>query len=128
MNSYKAFVRPVLEYACPVWNPVAANTHIEELQRVQNIAPRVATGFVNMTAIRHLHDECQVLPVRRHTPMRCVQQQLVNHIPRHPGNRLLKQVPLPRNMKQTLKSRYERYIEALREPDSDDEISSKTRY
>ena len=34
----------------------------------------------------------------------------------------------PRNMKQTLKSRYERYIEALREPDSDDEMSSKTCY
>ena len=31
-------------------------------------------------------------------------------------------------MKQTSKSRNERYIEALREPDSDDEISSKTRY
>ena len=81
-----------------------------------------------MTAFEHLHDECQVLPVRRHTRMRCVQQQLMNHIPSHPGNRLLKQFPPPRNMKQTLKSRYERYIEALHEPDSDDEISSKTRY
>ena len=36
VNSYKAFVRPVLNYACPVWDPVAADTHIEKL--VQNIA------------------------------------------------------------------------------------------
>ena len=76
VNSYKAFVRPVLNYACPVWDPFAADTHIEKLgpkhwvQRVQNFALRVATGGVNMTAIQHLHDECQVLSVRRHTRMR----------------------------------------------------------
>ena len=66
VNSDKGFVRPVLEYACPspVWNPVAANTHIEKLQTVQNIAVRVATGCTNMTAIQHLHDKCQVLPLR----------------------------------------------------------------
>ena len=51
-----------------------------------------------------------------------------NYIPSHPENRLLNQVSPPRNMKQTLKSHYELYIEAPREPDSDDEISSKTHY
>ena len=126
VEGLKMLILHVLGYACPLWNP-AAKTHIEKLQRVQNSALRVATGCVNMTAIQHMHDECQLLPVRRHNRMRCV-QQLMNHIPSHPGNQLLKQVPPPRNMKQTLKSRYERYIEALREPDSDDEISSKTRY
>ena len=115
---------PYMEYSCCE----QSHNHIEKFQGVQNSALRVTTGCVIMTTIQRLHDECQVLPVRRQTRMRCVQQQLMNHILSHPGNRLLKQVPPPRNMKQKLKSRYKRYIEALREPDSDDEISSKTRY
>ena len=126
LNSYKAFVQLVLEYACRVWTPAAAPSTIEKLQKVQNAALRVATGCTTMSSIQHLHDECKILPIRRHIRMKSVQQQLTHHIPNHPGSRLRKRT-LART-KQSLHSRYQRYIEALRDPDSDDEISSRERY
>ena len=126
LNSYKAFVQPVLEYACPVWTLAAAPSTIEKLQKVQNAALRVATGCTTMSSIQHLHDECKILPIRRHIRMKSVQQQLTHHIPSHPGSRLRKRT-LART-KQSLNSRYKHYIEALRDSDSGDEIFSHERY
>ena len=124
LNSYKALVQPVPEYACPVWTPAAAPSTIEKLQKVQNAALRVATGCTTMSSKQHLHDESKILPIRRHIRMKSVQQQLTHHIPNHPGSRLRKR-RLART-KQSLKSRYQRYI-ALRDSDSDD-ITSRERY
>ena len=93
LNSYKAFVQSVLEYACPVWTPAAAPSTIENLQKVQNAALRVATGCTTMSSIQHLHDECKILPIRRHIRMKSVQQQLTHHIRNHPGSRLRKRTP-----------------------------------
>ena len=115
LNSYKAFVQPVLEYACPVSTPAAAPSAIEKLQKVQNAALRVATGCTTMSSIQHLHDECKILPIRRHIRMKSIQQQLKHHIRNHPGSRLHKRT-LART-KQSLNSRYQRYIEALRDSD-----------
>ena len=109
--AYQAFIRPVLEYASPVWTP----------QKVQNSALRVATGCTTMTAIQHLHDETKILPVRRHIRMKAVQHQLAHHLEGHPGNRLLDRPEPPRNMKETLISRYERYITALLETSDSEE-------
>ena len=119
--AYQAFIRPVLEYASPVWTPIAAQTHVETLQKVQNSALRVATGCTTMTAIQHLHDETKILPVRRHIRMKAVQHQLAHHLEGHPGNRLLDRPEPPRNMKETLFSRYERYITALLETSDSEE-------
>ena len=63
----------------------------------------------------------QNLPIRRHIRMKST--TATHHIPNHPGSRLRKRT-LSRT-KQSLNSRYQRYIEALRDFDSDDEISSR---
>ena len=37
---YKVFVRPILEYACPVWSPNGTHSLIEDLEMVQRKAAR----------------------------------------------------------------------------------------
>ena len=44
--SYKGLVRPILEYASPVWDPDAIVDQ-EELEKVQNCAARLVTGNYN---------------------------------------------------------------------------------
>ena len=40
-NLYKTLVRPILEYACPVWSPHLAKD-IHEIEKVQRRASRIA--------------------------------------------------------------------------------------
>ena len=54
-NTFKQCIRPVLEYACPVWAPIASSTNIDKLQRVQNAALRSATGHTRDTNVTHIH-------------------------------------------------------------------------
>ena len=57
MASYKAVMRPALEYASSIWSPLASSTSINKLQVMQNAALRTATGCTQDTNIQHLHDE-----------------------------------------------------------------------
>ena len=50
MATYKAVMRPALEYASSVWSPIASSTSINKLQVMQNAALRTATGCT-----RHKH-------------------------------------------------------------------------
>ena len=59
---YKQFVRPILTYAHPSWQPSTADCHIDRLQVTQNTALRIATGCTSSTPVRHLHHETRVLP------------------------------------------------------------------
>ena len=43
MASYKAVVKPALEYASSIWLPLASSTSINKLQVMQNAALRTAT-------------------------------------------------------------------------------------
>ena len=57
MVTYKAVMRPALEYSSSVWSPLASSTSINKLQVMQNAALRTATGYTQDTNIQHLHDK-----------------------------------------------------------------------
>ena len=46
MTTYKAVMRPALEYASSIWSPLSASTSINKLQVMQNAALRTATGCI----------------------------------------------------------------------------------
>ena len=51
MATYKAVMRPALEYASSGWSPIASSTSINKLQVMQNAALRTATGCTQDTNI-----------------------------------------------------------------------------
>ena len=51
MATYKAVMRPALEYASSVWSPIASSTSINKLQVMQNAALRTAIGCTQDTNI-----------------------------------------------------------------------------
>ena len=65
MATYKAVMRPALEYASSVWSPIASSASINKLQVMQNAALRTATGCTQDTNIQHMHDETLTLPHTR---------------------------------------------------------------
>jgi hypothetical protein len=81
---YKQFVRPVLSYASPAWAPDLARTHMEKLQRTQNVALRIATGCCRSTPLAHLHAESKVLTIKDHLDMRGTQLFASASCPGHP--------------------------------------------
>ena len=66
MATYKAVMRPALEYASSIWSPLASSTSIHKLQFMQNAALRTATACPQDTHIQHLHDEALILPIHDH--------------------------------------------------------------
>ena len=75
MATYKAVMRPALEYASSVWSPIASSTNINKLQVMQNAALRTATGCTQDTNIQHLHasqykqkTQHPSHPLHKHTP------------------------------------------------------------
>ena len=66
MATYKAVMRPALEYASSVWSPIASSTSNNKLQVMQNASLRTATGCTQDTNIQHLHDETLTLPIHEH--------------------------------------------------------------
>ena len=57
MATYKAVMRPALEYASSVWSPITSSTCINKLQVMQNAALRTAAGCAQDTNIQLLHDK-----------------------------------------------------------------------
>ena len=85
MVTYKAVMRPALEYASSVWSPIASSTSINKLQVMQNAALRTATGCTQDTNIQHLHDETLTLPIHKHLQLHASQYKHkthhIHHIP-----------------------------------------------
>ena len=65
MATYKAVMRPALEYASS-WSPLASSTSINKRQVMQNAALRTATGCTLNTNIQPLHEETPILPIHDH--------------------------------------------------------------
>ena len=53
MATYKAVVRPALEYASSVWSPIASSTSINKLQVMQNAASHIKVVFYRIDNSTH---------------------------------------------------------------------------
>ena len=49
MPTYKAVIRPALEYTSSIWSPLASSTSIHKLQVMQNATLKSATGCTQDT-------------------------------------------------------------------------------
>ena len=76
MATYKAVMRPALEYASSVWSPIASSTSINKLQVMQNATLRTATGCRHDTNIQHMRDETLTLPIHEH--LQLVERRTIN--------------------------------------------------
>ena len=84
MASYKAIMRPALEYASSIWTPLASSTSMNKLQVImQNAELRTATGRTQNTNI-HLHDETLTLPIHEHLQLYASQYKQKTQHPSHP--------------------------------------------
>ena len=81
--TYKAIVRPILEYASPVWSQIISATNRNKLQTTQNTALRIATGCTSDTNIQHLHAETKVLPLLNHLNLHASNFYLNTLLPNH---------------------------------------------
>ena len=73
--TYKAVMRPTLEYVPSIWSPIAYLTNINKLQVMQNAALKVCTGYTHDTNIlvQDLHDETNILPIQKHLQLHASQ-------------------------------------------------------
>ena len=50
-TAFIALVRPILEYACPVWNPYLVK-HIHSIESIQRRATRLTCGSHNILTLK----------------------------------------------------------------------------
>ena len=84
MATYKAVMRPALEYASSVWSPIASSAIINKVQVMQNAALRTATGCTQDTNIQHLHDETLTFPIHEHIQIHAPHYKQKTQHPSHP--------------------------------------------
>ena len=90
MATYKAVMRPALDYVSSIWSPLASSISINNLQVMHNAALRTATGCTQDTNIQHLHDETFILTIHEHLQLHTSQYK---HKTQHPSHRLHKHTP-----------------------------------
>ena len=96
MATYKAVMRPALEYACSIWSPVASTTNINKLQVMHNAALRTATGCTQDTKIQHLHDEGLIPPIQEYLQPHASQYKQKTQHPAHPVHKHITYFNTPR--------------------------------
>ena len=84
MATYKAGMRPALQYASSIWLPLASSTRFNILQVMQIAALRTATGCTQDTSIQHLHDETLMLSIHEHLQVHASQYKQKTQHPSHP--------------------------------------------
>ena len=84
MATYKAVMRPALEYTSSIWSPLASSTSIKKLQVMPNAAVRTATGCTQDTTIQQLHDEILILTIYEPLQLRTSQYKQKTQHPSRP--------------------------------------------
>ena len=82
--TYKAVMRPTLEYASSIWSPMASPTSIKKLQVMQNATLSACTGCTHDTNIQHLHDKTNILPIQKYLQLHASQVRQKAQYPSHP--------------------------------------------
>ena len=102
--TYNALIETLFTFCAPIWYPNASPASIERLQAIQNEAMRIATGCHKMSAVSHLHQETQLLPVDIHLGLLCRQFLASALQPNHPSHAVVtRPVPPPRRRTVRLK-------------------------
>ena len=65
-TTYKTIGLSILSFCCTVLTPSPKDTNWSRLQRAQNSALRMTTGYHRMADVAELHQEDRKLPVRQH--------------------------------------------------------------
>ena len=102
LSTFKALIRPLLDFGAPIIYPNASKTSIEGMQRVQNKCLRVALGCHQMASIQHLHSKAKVLPVADHLNLLSSQFLAKALSPEHVSYTTVTLPDGPRSMKKTL--------------------------
>jgi hypothetical protein len=78
---YRALIRSIMTYACPIWE-FAADTHLTKLQRLQNTVLRAVGNPDRLTPARDLHLAFKILYVYDCVNKVCRRQSEViqNHV------------------------------------------------
>ena len=115
-NTYKAIGQSTLNYCAPIWTPSLSETNWKRLQTAQNSALRIATGCHLMSDVDHLHHETKIMKVRPHCEMLSKQYLLATQKQDHPNPVELNGRPPPRQMKDTLQSKFGNYVKSISHP------------
>ena len=115
-NTYKAIGQSTLNYCAPIWTPSLSETNWKRLQTAQNSALRIATGCHLMSDVDHLHHETKIMKVRPHCEMLSKQYLLSTQKQDHPNPVELNGRPPPRQMKDTLQSKFGNYVKSISHP------------
>lgn len=59
LTLYKSCLRPIITYACPLFN-IMSKTNLSKLQVLQNIALRIIGNYENSTKISRMHQELNI--------------------------------------------------------------------
>ena len=95
LATYKAIVRPILNYAAHIWFTQISSTYLDKLEVIQNKALRIATECLQKAAASHLRAETGVLPLRTHVEL-CYQQFYASALkPLHPSHLIVTSPPDP---------------------------------
>ena len=101
MATYKAVMRPALEYASSIWSPLASLTSINKLQVMQNAALRIAQD-AHKTQPYNICMTTLILPIHEHLQLHTSQYKQKTQHPSHPLHKHTTYFNTPRLKKPTI--------------------------
>ena len=69
---YLCYIRAAIEYGVSAWAPGAADTHLEDAEKIQNQAARIITGAHKASPIEALQMEANLMPMKLRAKELCV--------------------------------------------------------
>ena len=95
MATYKAVMRPALEYSSSIWSPLAYSSS-NKLQVMQSSALRTTTGCTQDTNMRYMYDETLILSIHEHLQLHASQYKQKTQHPSYPLHKHTPYVNTPR--------------------------------